>query len=154
MRKLAGTVEEQLLIVPSLVDAAVLQSFGFPAIPVAGFHGLNGQNAEVLAKELRLQRRGRTVDAVPAGPSQLEFEESESWDKSIAVVVANWSLARLDRSDVPTILTLWKYFQEIDKYFGIDMQEFSIWKPTDADLERLRFCIERGTSEANSTSLA
>ena len=146
MRALLERREEQLLIVPSLVDAAVLQSFGFPAVPVAGFHGLNGQNAEVLAKKLRLQRR-RTVDAMPAGPSELEFEESESWDTSIAVVVANWSPAGLDRSDVPTILTLWKYFQEIDKYFGIDMQEFSIWKPTDADLERLRFCNECGTAK-------
>jgi hypothetical protein len=144
MRALLERREEQLLIVPSLVDAAMLQSFGFPAVPVAGLHGLNGQTAEVLAKELRLQRR-RTADTVPAGPSQPEFEESELADYSIAVVLANWSIAALDRSDVPTILKLWKRFQEIDKYFGIDMQEFSIWKSTDADLERFRFCIERGT---------
>jgi hypothetical protein len=147
MQKGLERLQQQLLVVPSVGDAAVLRSFGFPAVITAGLRRLTGKGAELLGKQLGLRTREATPGDAGDAPGQHESAESSLFDRSIALVLTNWSAAELDLSDVPSILGIRDDLQQIDKNFGLELGDFTVWKPTPADLERLRFCIERGTPQ-------
>jgi hypothetical protein len=128
----------QLLIAASAEDVAVLWSIGLPVAPAHGLAGFRGDRLKVFSDVLGLRAAGansRTEGGEPPdGTHNVPF----------AMILVNWSPARLDLTDIPQILEVRDFLRNIKRHCAMRMDDFTVWKPSAANLERIRFCVQHG----------
>jgi hypothetical protein len=127
----------QLLIAGSAEDIVVLRSSGLPVAPAYGLASFRGDLLSQFCKvlELRAPEANMPGTAAPHGPHKVPF----------AMILVNWSPARLDLTDVPQILAVRDFLRNVKRHFQLRMDDFTVWKPSAANLERIRFSVEYGT---------
>jgi hypothetical protein len=127
-KSFAEKFERRLFIVESMADVAVLWAMGFPAAPAHGLANMSRKRISEFCTVLGLARPdAATLAIAPRG-----------------LVLLPWSPARLDAAETPQFAAIRHHLGEIRQYLRIPLDKFGIWKPSDAELQRLQFCVERG----------
>jgi hypothetical protein len=62
-------------------------------------------------------------------------------DNSIALILPNWLLSRLELGDVPQILEIRDQLRVVKEYTELEMDFFAVWNPSPARLKRLQFSV-------------
>jgi hypothetical protein len=130
----------QLLIAASAEDVAVLRSSGFPVAPAHGLTGFRGKRLKVFSSVLNLRPREANSRSVAAAAGDVRD------DKPYAMILVNWSPAQLDLADIPQILEVRDFLRNVKQHCAMRMDDFTVWKPSPASLERIRFCVEHGAN--------
>jgi hypothetical protein len=133
-----GDFGRQLLIGSSAEDVAVLRSIDFPVAPFHGLTGFRGDRLQQFRGVLNLrpgQANSRSVGAAAGNVRD---------DKPYAMILVNWSPAQLDLADIPQILDVRDFLRDVRRFCPMQMNDFTVWKPSAANLERIRFCVQHG----------
>jgi hypothetical protein len=131
----------QLLIAASAEDVAVLRSSGFPVAPAHGLTGFRGKLLNVFRSVLKLHPGEANSRSVGAAARDVRD------DQPYAMILVNWSPAQLDLTDIPQILDVRNFLRDVRRFCPMQMDDFTIWKPSPASLERIHFCVEHGAKD-------
>ena len=142
MEPLIRRAANRIFITFSAADSAVLWSMGLPAVPGERLVDLGGEELEEFCELLRLSR-------VKAAQPKPVFGASKSSPvrSPIFPIFVDWSPAALSLVADPEVRRAETHFSKIAQYFGTDLRGGGTWKPTEAQIEELKFAIQYGKLE-------
>ena len=115
----------QVVVAYSMADLAILQSLGIAAVPGGNWNRFTKGQLSYLYKKLRIT--SQTPQANMYGDEGSDSAGSES----TSLILANWSLATFDPSDIVAATTSWSHLVELDRNLKLDLSTFGLWKPSE-----------------------
>lgn len=125
-----ANASNQLCVAFSLPDVGALLSVGIPAAMAAGLDRMGHESLMEFCRGFGFQRSG-----MPAPESAPQL------------MLVGWSPASLDRSPPPGLTAVFDHLRKVHEYFGFGLEEIYVWRPTETDIEGVKFCIEHGTKK-------
>lgn len=152
MRRFFAERGRPLCVTFSMADAAMLLRAGFPSAVAAGLSPAKGDDLEML-------RRCFQLDAHDERPSNADFlltqepgepgclladvlQDPEFRPPEVRVVA--WSVDQLNLSQPEELPALIDHFVNLEQYMGFSFEDFRLWRPSQDDVDRIRFCLEHG----------
>ena len=134
LQKQAG---DQLLIASSMKDVAIFWSMGLPAAPAIGLDRFSRQQIDVFCKSLGASRYNDSTYSFASGMAK---------KAPVSLVLVGWSPSQLDVQEPARIKSVQSHLRNLHVNLGIDLHDVLVWKPSEANIERLRFCLDVGSS--------
>ncbi len=139
MGPLFSKISSQVFIVFSAADLALLWSLGFPAISHERLACLGGEELDMFCRALRLRR-----PAASNASTDVEYSQSRSPQPFFPVLV-NWCPATLDLTDRPEAQAVEEHLSKLSQFLRVDLSGGGIWKPTEIQLETIKFRLQYGS---------
>lgn len=153
MRKLVAKSDRPICVTPSMIDTAVLLSFGFPSAVAAGLEGLRHEHLQIFRCCFQLDLRGD----MERKPNFLLNEKSDSplWllgdvlqDSDFEppeICLVGWSVAQLELKEPQGLSAVISHLDKLGRYLELTLEDFRLWDPSQEDVDRIRFCLEHGS---------
>lgn len=125
-----AAARNRVAVVFSMTDLAILRSLKMPAVPAGGLHFLPGPRSGSFCKLMGLDRK----------PSQ-----SPNRLRSVAppaLVLFDWSVANGAPMDLTEADRIWKYWRNLQRNLGWEIDEYQRLLPTAAELSKVRFLVQ------------
>lgn len=153
MRKVSAEQGRPLCVTFSMADAAILLRAGFPSAVATGLSQAKGQNLELLRRCFQLKahdERKSNADfllkqASGAGGWLLADVLQDPDFRSPEVRIVAWSVDQLSLSEPEGLPALIDHFAKLERYMDFTFEDFRLWRPSQNDVDRIRFCLEHGS---------
>ena len=144
------SMEQEVLVVFSIEDLAVLRACGIPATLAAGLEQMHPVDVDRLCTTFGLYReKSRRLMEAELGEER-DTRESETCTDSEAqlwenaplqkrLVLVGWSPATLDVSPRAGFTVVLNRFKELHQHTGLNLLDVYAWSATPEDIDRLRF---------------
>jgi len=137
-----------------MADAAILLRAGFPSAVATGLSQAKGQNLELLRRCFQLKahdERKSNADfllkqASGAGGWLLADVLQDPDFRPPEVRIVAWSVDKLSLSEPEGLPALIDHFANLERYMNFTFEDFHLWRPSQNDVDRIRFCLEHGSS--------
>jgi hypothetical protein len=123
----------QIIVAYSMPDLAILRSLGMAAVPGSHWRRLSKPQLDFLCQ---------TLGIAPHAPAPLAASVETITQGAGSLVLANWSMATMDRTDVDAATTSWSHLVELHRYLELSFDDFGLWKPSQQTLKRLEFQLQ------------
>lgn len=162
----------ELFVAFSLLDAAILKTFGLPVILADGLERMGGKHLDGFCKLLGLDRRPPTEAEIDRQSRRFRPREHSTErapptlpsfpgtrrnlkppQRPISLTFVSWSVAILDLTEPARLCAVQDHLQQLVAHLGIELDHLRVWQPSLADLERLHFSLAYGDMEDFSTAL-
>jgi len=127
--KLIAAADDHVVLAYSMTDMAILRSIGFAAIPGGDWHRLSKGQLNYLCQRFRI--------GLPA-PKLKGPEETGP----LSLILANWSLATVDRTDIRAATSSWSHLVELHQFLNLDFDTLGMWKPSEKRLKGLGYRLQ------------
>ncbi len=132
-RDLIGGGEGRIVVAYSMQDLAILRSIGLAAVPGGNWCRLTKPQLDFLCEALGITPRS-------SGPPTKWAKAMELIKpRTVPLILANWSLAGMDRTDVAAATTSWSHLVELYRHLDLTFDHFGLWKPSHESLAQLEF---------------
>jgi hypothetical protein len=126
-----------LFFTDSADDLAAMWSLGLAAAPVAGLHKLGGSQLAEFRQIYTPRTRQRGAGSLVAGG-----------DKIPTVVLVGWSPAGWDCAEPAHMRDAVQHLRALKEHLDINLSAMRYWRPDAAELDKLRFILEYGSSQS------
>lgn len=156
-----------LAVTFSMEDLAALRLMGLPAISASGLADVRRETMTEFCQCLAHQRSpkfGQNEDSpVPSqntgastnetcppeeGEPVTEYSISSADEQAMGprpeLVFVGWSPAKLELVEPDQLKDIVRHFAAIEQYLQVPMNDVYAWRPTQAELDRLMFCLQHG----------
>lgn len=138
MAPLYSAAPDHIFVVFSAADLALFWSLGLPAIPFEGLANLAKDSLRTFCTKLRLQRT-----AIARG----QLASTSSHQSTLFPILVNWSPTNLDLTDYADATAIAGHFKQLCQHLDLDLSRGGVWKPTECQIEAVKFRIKCGTWE-------
>ena len=153
MRELVAQSNRPICVTSSMIDAAVLLSFGFPSAVAAGLEGLKHVHLHVFRCCFQLDLRGEMprnpnfrLNEKPDSPLWLLAEVLQDSDfQPPEICLVGWSVAQLELEEPQGLLAVISHLDKLGRCLELALEDFRLWQPSQEDVDRIRFCLEHGS---------
>lgn len=138
--KWLGNTGGRLFICNGTCEVAVLWSAHLPAATSAGLEELSGRRFRELAGELGWRKSKPPV-------------RNNGAPKPVHLTLVGWHPATLSRKESNEARAVAELLARVERCLGVDMSCCDVWQPTGAEIEDIRFCLQRRDTGAARKSL-
>lgn len=122
----------QVVVAYSMADLAILQSIGIAAVPGGKWANLTKGQLYYLYQKVRSNSQR----------SQQNTYGASADTELLSLILANWSLAAFDITDIESATTSWSHLMKLNRHLKLSFEDFGIWKPTKKHLEQLAYRLK------------
>ncbi|MEI8374220.1 MAG: hypothetical protein WCJ35_15465 [Planctomycetota bacterium] len=144
IKKMLKASDSVLYAACSSADAVALLSLGIPTTLINGMAQLSGNYLEDFFRCFKL------------GKSATQKHEIAVMDEEPPphVVVVGWSPATLSLEEPEDVVKIVSHFSGIERHLGICLENFSLWKPTQGELDGIVFRLEHTDRQAVKAAIS
>lgn len=148
-RHLLDSSDSPVLMAFTMPDLALLWSVGIPAVPATMIGDWTRGNLTALCELLGISRYGEpeSCQASPyCGDAPKPGGDNAPRDQGVPLplVLVDWSPAELKLVVRPQVAALRAHLAQLQTHLGIDLEDFRVWRPTDALIDKLRVIAAYG----------
>jgi hypothetical protein len=152
----------------SITDLAVLRLVGIPAVPAGGLEDLHGGSLQWFCSLLGGQpseaddqcpagagphhggsagthQKDQVIDGQAADTFAPVSPEHTPFDPPPELIFVAWSPSRLKLVEPKQLKDVLLYLAAAEKHLDIPLHDIYMWSPTQAELDRVAFCLQQGS---------
>lgn len=145
--------DDNLLVVFSLLDAAIFTTLGFPAALASGLDHIGGRQLTALCKSLGLDRRTLSDAELDRVPRRRAIRKGDSRQDPVALTLVAWSIAELAPTGPQALQPVQDHLRDLVRYLGSGFKDVRVWKPSTADFDRFAYCVANGDAQDITAAL-